>query len=207
MKFEFLKAAIISLVLSVSGFANAGLINNLNNNLGSSIVTDSLNNVEYLRFDTAGLRGSLATVQNLMSDSSSSLFGFHIASASENAAFMQAAFGLSFNPAIANDVKNTDTSGFLSVMGDGYIWNSNNIWLHENGVVGNNNSLAFSFTSDFESVSNNIWMNNWSGNNNNWVGGMSFLAVRNTSVPEPSTLAIFALGMISLASRRFKKQS
>ena len=26
-------------------------------------------------------------------------------------------------------------------------------------------------------------------------------------VPEPSTLAIFALGMIGLASRRFKKQS
>ena len=28
-----------------------------------------------------------------------------------------------------------------------------------------------------------------------------------TEVPEPSTLAIFALGMIGLASRRFKKQS
>jgi len=28
-----------------------------------------------------------------------------------------------------------------------------------------------------------------------------------TNVPEPSTLAIFALGMIGLASRRFKKQS
>ena len=27
------------------------------------------------------------------------------------------------------------------------------------------------------------------------------------AVPEPSTLAIFALGMIGLASRRFKKQS
>ena len=34
------------------------------------------------------------------------------------------------------------------------------------------------------------------------------LMVRNASqVPEPSTLAIFALGMIGLASRRFKKQS
>jgi len=28
-----------------------------------------------------------------------------------------------------------------------------------------------------------------------------------TNIPEPSTLAIFALGMIGLASRRFKKQS
>ncbi|MFT5636071.1 MAG: hypothetical protein ACI89T_001528 [Cognaticolwellia sp.] len=33
------------------------------------------------------------------------------------------------------------------------------------------------------------------------------LKVVPTSVPEPSTLAIFALGMIGLASRRFKKQS
>ena len=31
--------------------------------------------------------------------------------------------------------------------------------------------------------------------------------VRRTEVPEPTTLAIFALGMIGLASRRFKKQS
>jgi hypothetical protein len=34
---------------------------------------------------------------------------------------------------------------------------------------------------------------------------ISFKSV--TDVPEPSTLAIFALGMIGLASRRFKKQS
>ena len=33
------------------------------------------------------------------------------------------------------------------------------------------------------------------------------LLIRATHVPEPSTLAIFALGMIGLASRRFKKQS
>jgi len=33
------------------------------------------------------------------------------------------------------------------------------------------------------------------------------IAMRATSVPEPSTLAIFALGMMGLASRRFKKQA
>lgn len=30
---------------------------------------------------------------------------------------------------------------------------------------------------------------------------------QSTDVPEPSTLAIFTLGMIGLVSRRFKKQS
>lgn len=33
----------------------------------------------------------------------------------------------------------------------------------------------------------------------------STMLVRSTNVPEPTTLAIFALGMIGLASRRFKK--
>ncbi len=34
-----------------------------------------------------------------------------------------------------------------------------------------------------------------------------FMVMKTVTVPEPSTLAIFALGMIGLASRRFKKQS
>lgn len=45
-----------------------------------------------------------------------------------------------------------------------------------------------------------------SGNRSNGVGPYnSSLFVRSVNVPEPSTLAIFALGMIGLASRRFKK--
>jgi hypothetical protein len=41
------------------------------------------------------------------------------------------------------------------------------------------------------------------------LGGFSLVIGKSgfTAVPEPSTLAIFALGMIGLASRRFKKQS
>jgi hypothetical protein len=34
----------------------------------------------------------------------------------------------------------------------------------------------------------------------------SFSDIDTTSVPEPSTLAIFALGIVGLTSRRFKKQ-
>ena len=39
------------------------------------------------------------------------------------------------------------------------------------------------------------------------IEAVSSALVRANVVPEPSTLAIFALGMIGLASRRFKKQS
>jgi hypothetical protein len=49
---------------------------------------------------------------------------------------------------------------------------------------------AASFGGDFGALYNEL--------NNKWLV---------TDVPEPSTLAIFALGMIGLASRRFKKQS
>ena len=42
----------------------------------------------------------------------------------------------------------------------------------------------------------------------NYVGQwQASILVKSASVPEPTTLAIFALGMIGLASRRFKKKS
>jgi hypothetical protein len=59
----------------------------------------------------------------------------------------------------------------------------------------------------------NINTNNPSNNDNIFLAGFyvsgvaSFNEKPPTGVPEPSTLAIFALGMIGLASRRFKKQS
>ncbi|MEY8199126.1 MAG: PEP-CTERM sorting domain-containing protein, partial [Colwellia sp.] len=43
--------------------------------------------------------------------------------------------------------------------------------------------------------------------NNNIRLHTGLINVPPSTVPEPSTLAIFALGMIGLASRRFKKQS
>jgi hypothetical protein len=50
----------------------------------------------------------------------------------------------------------------------------------------------------------------YSAENNRFSGAVDNLSLSSgapTSVPEPSTLAIFALSMIGLASRRFKKQS
>ncbi|MFQ3195042.1 MAG: hypothetical protein ACI9N3_001876 [Colwellia sp.] len=52
------------------------------------------------------------------------------------------------------------------------------------------------------------WNNRGNSVNSLWAS-VTVNSVTGTSqpVPEPSTLAIFALGMIGLASRRFKKQS
>jgi hypothetical protein len=38
------------------------------------------------------------------------------------------------------------------------------------------------------------------------IAGQALAAGVTTSVPEPSTLAIFALGIMGLASRKFKKK-
>jgi hypothetical protein len=48
----------------------------------------------------------------------------------------------------------------------------------------------------------NAGASRYSGSGRDQRGSM---LVRSTNVPEPSTLAIFALGLIGLASRRFKK--
>ena len=54
-------------------------------------------------------------------------------------------------------------------------------------------------------------VNQWTDNTFNQILGShtssSWIVSRSIDVPEPSTLAVFALGMIGIASRRFKKQS
>ena len=88
--------------------------------------------------------------------------------------------------------------------------------------LGDPTSTRFKFLfSDFATVGGYMHAGSYETNIQNQTGiGLyssnvaGFVLVRdpnfedpNTDVPEPSTLAIFALGMIGLASRRFKKQS
>jgi hypothetical protein len=64
-------------------------------------------------------------------------------------------------------------------------------------------------TGYFADINKGFWRgDSWGseqGTSNSSIG--THLTRRSQDVPEPSTLAIFALGMIGLASRRFKKQS
>ena len=154
--------------------------------------------------------GSLASVQNLMSDSSSSLYGFHVASASENVAFMNAAFGITVNPTVINEYHRANTIGFTSVMGDGYLSNGNNIWLHEldERVLGPN-LLTYSYTPESENNNQFMYANQWSGSDSLWGSNMAFLAVRSgsTHVPEPGTISLLGLGLAGLGFARKQKKS
>jgi len=62
--------------------------------------------------------------------------------------------------------------------------------------------LAMSNNTRFQWVQASHSGNNW----DNWAIDNVSIS-NNTSVPEPTTFAIFALGMVGLASRRFKRKS
>jgi hypothetical protein len=80
-----------------------------------------------------------------------------------------------------------------------------------NGALGTS-ATRFGFIGDgseassFNGNRNNLYYDGLISNVKLWDESISAQAVR-AEVPEPSTLAIFALGMIGLASRRLKKKS
>lgn len=63
------------------------------------------------------------------------------------------------------------------------------------------------FDFNFGSENSAVIFNNKSEGELYSLPTLGYAPKQQTPVPEPSTLAIFALGMIGLASRRFKKQS
>jgi hypothetical protein len=226
MTIKMLKAALVGLVLSVSGFANAGIITSDYLNVNDGLLTqDANNNLEWL--DVSLFTGmNLSTKTELtpyINDgfrlaTASELLGLYVSSGVDNV--------ISYENGIRTHLYGTDNSEFYNVLttagksnltslfhmlrGDtnAYVGNS---WIHGILVDENNNGnhylgrLRIGVTTSAAHVNTNsdIW-----GTSNVSNGAVGAYMVREiNSVPEPSTLAIFALGMIGLASRRFKKQS
>lgn len=86
----------------------------------------------------------------------------------------------------------------------------------------NNNTLVSLFDINGDQISPNTFYTPFTGGNNQWerldfgISGIHSMQIKlhgsgaidnisYTTVPEPATLAIFALGLIGLATRRFKK--
>ncbi|MFT5297631.1 MAG: hypothetical protein ACI9YH_003667 [Colwellia sp.] len=100
----------------------------------------------------------------------------------------------------------------LDAMGVTYQYNSNEpalllgVFLHSNGEVGRFRSQR---ADDEGNESASLYEHRYGAGTDKLDNTLlnTFLVMESVQVPEPSTLAIFALGMIGLASRRFKKQS
>jgi hypothetical protein len=183
MNIKMLKAALAGLVLSVSGFANAGLIysdTNITGNfwartLGTSTMISGLGPVQF-------------HAQEFFTDTSG-LFDFSSIQSYDGYLHL---YELVFNPTsqstnllAANDdgvsgIGSSDFSYVLISMRQ-YILITSSFSAGENGTFTNTIDIA--------------------------QGRANVFAGKVTDVPEPTTLAIFALGIMGLASRRFKKQS
>tara|TARA_R110001583_G_scaffold195495_2_gene374263 strand:- start:654 stop:1211 length:558 start_codon:yes stop_codon:yes gene_type:complete len=185
MNVKMLKAVVAGLVLSVSGFANAGLIFSDNTNITtsgqsdiasfSSIGFEDYTNIifsvdargdfgenesnEYIEFLIDGVNFGQYTWDT---------FGVTSSTGSSNISSIDKLISFSFN------ISALQWANFISDDSVQVTWNNGS-------GVGD-------------------WSNNYIGYVNYEINGVA------SQVPEPTTLAIFALGIMGLASRRFKKQ-
>ncbi|MEH6385288.1 MAG: PEP-CTERM sorting domain-containing protein [Colwellia sp.] len=213
MKFIFLKSALLGAILSISNFANAGLIpHGVQEDVSYTDVTNSWGwNLLY--------RGDYASSINV-----SSMFSGH-----QDYIMLGAINGSSNTIKLLAAVKWTD---FIT-------HTAQNVTKSLNGAEWYNNggSLGFAHLGDSirqgsadtrsENAGKRLSWHTSGGYgttaisvNGGWRAGsvtnlnnstswdrVVFTTNATVDVPEPSTLAIFALGMIGLASRRFKNQS
>jgi len=189
MKFKFLKITFSALIIALSGVANAGLIT-----LDPDSLTTPGGSVTYT---------GLITPTTTFSDA---IFTLNIAGdfdnndSSESVLISVEGFSLGriFDNITGNDLfdfSNDDYIGshnnMVNMTGVAVIAQTDWMTIIADGMV----SITFDFSSGVDCCTSPYAFTS---------GNITFDSV---SVPEPSTLAIFALGMIGLASRRFKKQS
>jgi hypothetical protein len=211
MKFKFLNTIISGLLLSVCcliNTANAGLIVD-----NGTYTTDTVTGFDWL---DASYTDGLSYNQVLNEISSGSLIGWQVASMDEVLDLLLHA---------NNNVVFPYTEG-QGLTSSAYSNITNLIDFIGPSYSGSTYVDLIAYTSDLNSIYNNQPTWHQTLQLHKWTNGNHFLRVNswssessqaNTSiatwlrrgdsvnVPEPSTLAIFALGMIGLASRRFKK--
>jgi hypothetical protein len=215
MKFKFLNKVFMVLAITTSCLSNAGLITD-----HDGYVTDSVTGWQWL---DARFTDNMSYNDVLASTTSGSLIGWEIASTSEVLGLL-----LHQNNNVLIPTTGTgytwDTSIFsfkalVMMLGDGSNYGDHAGYGYLNGMTTDissySNSAGAPRTVQFGWHGHSTYVNQGFLRDDSW-GPSSYTTtqsntntwlVKKAEVPEPSTLAIFALGMIGLASRRFKKQS
>jgi hypothetical protein len=183
MNIKMLKAAIAGLVLSVSGFVNAGLI---------TFDTNSTPGITLGGGMEWNATGGGHLFDNYYNSTSSIFFDTdtYVTSFDLNNKPWEGystATNITDYQIFAFDVNNVQIWNTLVDLSSYGTWNN---WLTLNVNIANVRELKFG------PAGNSAWPS------------IDNLVINepSTDVPEPSTLAIFALGIMGLAARRFKKQ-
>ncbi len=221
MNLKFLKTTLVAtFIIGSSFFANAGLITIGSLTLeqaGDTYVQDSLNGLEWLQWDEVkALKYSELSTQLA---TGGTYEGWRIARNDDANLFIDALFN-GWHTDTCNSTKSYEycwtqspspapIKDFEQLMGVSYGGYWNYAWF----LSDNNFEREVGYIELYESTQtgptrvrkNNEWASIASSDSLSSIG---FMLVREAQdVPEPSALAIFALGMMGLASRRFKKKS
>jgi hypothetical protein len=198
MNIKMLKAAVAGLVLSVSGFANAGMIV-FTDEASWLAATSSVTTIDFNTGSDQVGRGSNYTESGVTfsADSVYSIYDIDYDASYHDTGYLDME-GSNLGMDFGSDIT---ALGFYF----GAFYDNEVSMTFDNGQVFNLSAPTSQY-SFFGLVSddsfNSVTMNT----------ANAFTAFDNVSfgdaaeVPEPSTLAIFALGVLGLASRRFKKQ-
>jgi hypothetical protein len=186
MSLKMLKAAVAGLVLSVSGFANAGLIDvksiTISNALGQPLQVS-----EIIAWGTVSNSDLALSSLGATAVATGYLTGF------EGSCYFAAADCVldGSGPHSYWDSPYTITLGSISELSHFTIFGRTDVAsrdLYNVSFLNSDKDVLYTASVDAR------------------VNSIGRIDLPNTNVPEPSTLAIFALGIMGLASRRFKKQ-
>ena len=207
MNIKMLKAAVAGLVLSVSGFTNVAFAGLIVDNGFDVNATTSISWTNQI--------GSWRTYEDFALASNTQLtsasFLFNNGNGSTNYLFDIHADNAGTYGSLLHSIALTSSDVTVnSVIGG---WWQFDFSLPSINLVAGNYWVSFSGTSTWGSklgtFGEELVQTDSFGNRNVRTGDYVPFRLNGTTseVPEPSTIAIFALGMIGLASRRFKKQS
>jgi hypothetical protein len=223
MKYKLLNKVVITSVFIFScviNSASAGLITigalSSNDVNSTEVITDSLNNLEWLRWDQ--LKDKTHSELLVETAATGAYSGWNIAGVKQANWFLSALYNdASLGNCSINEghqycaLNGSFTSkDYTSLLGDSFEVGKSSadaVWFYDDtlsdGKAGylllESGSLSQKFN-EFGTIAATEVDSLFTGDNST-----GWLMYRSTAVPEPRTLAIFALGVLGLSFRRFKK--
>jgi hypothetical protein len=212
MKFKIFNIEIACLFLATSSFANAGIITHgdLTTDTETNYITDTNSGRMYTRLDAFNLN---IDDTHMMLISGAAFDGWSIVTKEVVDDFYNALLGVDVSPCVGQmeqySVNCGTVDGWTSLdFGFGFS-NTDNYFAYDNGNPGQVGLGGIYRTGRVADIGNWATHTQWQDYYGPTTGSpINYMLYKDSvEVPEPSTLAIFALGMIGLASRRFKKPS